>query len=375
MCVGVGSYSGVHDIGNCMVSFGDVEGYYSPKPLEVSIEANKAKSVAGVYKPKPKGKICIKTTSDRGDVDGDIYVDGDYIGVGSCTVERTIGAHTVSYGDMKGYEKPSSKSIDVKERDMINVVGRYNYIPPELVPPKAVILSPKDGATVYSDEWIVLSGKGDDSDGVVSEYMWGVDGLVIGHGKDLRYKFRDIGTHTVTLAVVDNDGLSDEYSAKIYVDVKPSITLSIAPDVLRTTSEKARLRIAIKTLLPNPSTIVEIHTIQTTQGVERKEDDERAILTSLEVMSGKPEIRTISVGASEMGKYSIKLIGYYWLADDPGNPKGIESNEVNFRVAGGGHTTSKPEPYGFENMKLFALIALVVIYLVRRRKRKRRRTS
>jgi hypothetical protein len=172
------------------------------------------------------------------------------------------------------------------------------------------------------------------------------------------------------LAVIDNDGLSDEYSAKIYVDVKPSITLSIAPDVLRTTSEKARLRIAIKTLLPNPSTIVEIHTIQTTQGVEIKEDDERAILTSLEVMSGKPEIRTISVGASEMGKYSIKLIGYYWLADDPGNPKGIESNEVNFKVAGGGHTTSKPEPYGFENMKLFALIALVVIYLVRRRKRR-----
>ena len=150
-----------------------------------------------------------------------------------------------------------------------------------------------------------------------------------------------------------------------------SITLSIAPDVLRSTSEQAQLRIAIKTLLPNPSTIVEIHTIQATQGMEIKEEDERAILTSLEVMSGKPEIRTISVGASEMGKYSIKLIGYYWLADDPGNPKGIESNEVNFRVAGGGHTTSKPDPYSFENMKLFALIALVVIYLVRRRKRRR----
>ena len=207
-----------------MVSFGDVEGYYPPEPFDVSIEANKAKSVTGVYKPKPKGKICIKTTSDRGDVDGDIYVDGDYIGVGSCTVERTIGAHTVSYGDMKGYEKPSSKSIDVKEGDTINVVGRYEYIPPELIPPKAEILSPKDGATVYSDEWIVLSGKGDDLDGVVSEYMWGVDGLVIGHGKDLRYKFRNIGKHTVTLAVVDNDGLSDEYGAKIYVDVKPSIT-------------------------------------------------------------------------------------------------------------------------------------------------------
>ncbi|MEA1999772.1 MAG: hypothetical protein U9N61_10700, partial [Euryarchaeota archaeon] len=43
----------------------------------------------------------------------DIYVDGDYIGVGSCTVERTIGTHTISYGDMKGYEKPSSKSIEV----------------------------------------------------------------------------------------------------------------------------------------------------------------------------------------------------------------------------------------------------------------------
>ena len=366
--IGFGSCSREYAIGTYVVSFGDVEGYYPPESLEEIIEANKTKSVAGVYKQKPNGTIHIKTTSDKGNVEGDIYVDGDYVGVGSCTVERTIGTHTVSYSNVKGYKNPSSKSVGVKEGCTINVVGRYEYIPPALVSPNAEILSPKDGATVYSDEWVVLSGRGDDSDGTISEYLWGVDGLVIGHGKDLRYKFRNIGMHTVTLAVIDDDGLSGEDSVEVYVDVRPSIKLSIAPDVLFNISEKAELCITIKTLLPNPSTIVEIQNIEVTGGTVIETESRREILTSFEVMGGKPEVRTISVGANRQGEYSIKLTGYYWLADNPSDPKWVESNEVSFRVLGEGRNpVPPPESHNYRNV--FALLGiLTILYLTRRKK-------
>lgn len=348
------------------VSFGYVGGYYTPENLEVTIEANKTKSIVGGYKPKPKGEIYIKTTSDRGDVEGDIYVDGTYVGVGSCTVERTIGTYTVSYGDVKGYKKPGSKQVEVEEGRTIKVVGRYEYVPPPPKPPKAEILFPEDGATVYSDEFIELSGRGDDPDGTISEYLWSVDGLVVGHGKDLRYKFKDMGEHTITLAVIDNDGLHGEDSIEVDVDVKPIIALSITPDVLWNISEKAELRIAIKSLLLNPSTIVEIQEISRDDGVIITEEDERAILTSFEVMSGKPEVRTISVGASRRGEYSIKLTGYYWLENNPNNPNYIESEEKSFKMTG--EVVPTPEPPGFESV--FAIIGiLAVAYLIRRRKK------
>jgi hypothetical protein len=363
--VGRGEFEGEYYEGTKLsVSFGYVDGYYTPENQEVTIEANKTTSIIGEYKPKPKGEIYIKTTSDRGDVEGDIYVDGTYVGVGSCTVERTIGMYTVSYEDVKGYKKPSSKQVEVEEGRTIKVVGRYEYVPPPPEPPKAEIMSPKDGATVYSDEFIDLRGRGDDPDGAITEYLWGVDGLVIGHDKDLRYKFKDMGKHTVTLAVIDNDGLSDEDSVEIYVDVKPVIHLSIAPDKLHHPSEEVQLTIAIKSLLPKPSTIVEIQEISRSKGVMIKEEDERAILTSFEVMSGKPEVKTISVNAREAGEYSIKLKGYYCLADDPSNSKQIESNEVSFKVAGGAVPT--PEPPGFESV--FAIIGLLTVaYLIIRR--------
>ena len=365
---GIGEFEGdYYEGGKLSVSFGYVDGYYTPENQEVTIEANKTTSIIGEYKPKPKGEIYIKTTSDRGDIEGDIYVDGTYVGVGSCTVERTIGTYTVSYGAVKGYKKPGSRQVEVEEGRTIKVVGRYEYVPPPPKPPKAEILSPVEGATAYSDDFINLRGSGVDPDGSISEYLWSVDGLVIGHGKDLRYKFKDMGKHTVTLAVIDNDGLSGEARVEIYVDVKPIIVLSIDRKTLYSRSEEAKLTIAIKSLLSNPSTIVEIQEISRDDGVIIKEEDERAILTSFEVISGKSEVRTISVSASERGEYSIKLAGYYWLADNPGNPKWIESNEVSFRSTIRGPETT-PESPCFESV--FAIIGLLAVacLIIRRKK-------
>jgi PGF-CTERM protein len=83
-------------------------------------------------------------------------------------------------------------------------------------------------------------------------------------------------------------------------------------------------------------------------------------------MSGKPEVKTISVNATRADKYSIKLKGYYWLADDPSNIKQIESNEVSFTVTGGAVPT--PKPPGFESV--FAIIGLLAVAcLIRRRKK------
>ena len=199
------------------------------------------------------------------------------------------------------------------------------------IPPKAEILFPKEGTIVHQDEFIVLIGRGDDPDGTIREYLWSVDGLVIGHGKDLSYKFKDVGKHVINLRVIDNDGLFGEDNVEIYVDNRPRIYLNLTPNVLQHPLEEAKLTITIKAPIPNPSTIVEIQQIRHS-GVIIKEEDRKSLLTSFEVMSGKPEVKTINVSAIWAGEHSIKLRGYYWRSNDPSNKQWIESNEVSFKV-------------------------------------------
>ena len=350
------------------VSFGYVEGYITPRTPrgeETTIKANETITVVGEYTKKPKGEIYIETVSDRREIEGEIYIDRVYVGIGSCTIKRTIGWYTVSFGNIEGYKTPHQREILVEEGIVKKVVGNYPF---KGINPKAEILSPKDGATVCSDEFIELSGRGFDPDGSISEYLWSVNGLIIGHGKDLRYKFKDMGRHTVTLAVIDNDGLSGEASVEVNVDIKPVIELSLDPPVIWT-SEESKLTITIKTLLRQPITVVGIQEISS-DGAIIKGDYRADILTDARVSGGSPIIKTVYVGATLAGTYPIKLKGYYWLEDEPNNRIQVESKEVNLevrRIGTKSTPTPTPTPPGFE--AIFAIAGLLALaYLVGRRK-------
>jgi len=364
--VGRGEFEGEYYEGTKLsVSFGYVEGYIIPRGEETTIKANETITVEGEYTKKPKGEIYIETVSGGRDIEGEIYVDGVYVGIGSCTVERTIGWYTVSFGNIEGYKTPPQREILVEEGIVKKVVGNYQY---KGINPKVEILSPKDGATVCSDEFIELSGRGFDPDGSISEYLWSVNGLIIGHGKDLRYKFKDMGRHIVTLAVIDDDGLSGEARVEVNVDIKPVIELSLDPPVILVPGEDSKLTITIKTLLRQPITVVGIQEISCSEGAIIKGNYREDILTDVRVSGGSPVIKMVYVSATLPGTYPIKLKGYYWLEDEPNNRMQIESNEVDLKAESRGpKTTPTPTPPGFE--AIFAIAGLLAVaYLVGRKR-------
>jgi PGF-CTERM protein len=454
--VGRSPYCGEHIVGTYIVSFEDIEGYYTPEEHKtVTVKANETTPVEGVYVKKQKysikiiadregadiyiegfgwrkysfeeefyentnlsvtfgkvieGLICyapynenikitvksnqtitmhykkaptatleittVSVTEGRKKIEGEIYVDNKPVGRGSCSVECWIGCTPViSFGPSPEFYdmgKPKyelcTKYIqvdDLGENELRRVEGEYKRAK---YSPKAEILSPKGRATVYSDEFIELSGRGFDPDGCISEYLWSVNGLIIGHGKDLRYKFKDMGRHTVTLAVIDDDGLSGEASVEVNVDIKPVIELSLDPPVILVPGEDSKLTITIKTFLRQPITIVGIQEISCSDGTIIKGGYREDILTDVRVSGGSPVIKTVYVSATLPGTYSIKLKGYYWLKDEPNNRMQIESKEVDLKAERRGpKPTPTPAPPGFEVI-VAIIVLLAVAYLLGRKK-------
>lgn len=363
---------------NLSVTFGKViEGLicYAPDNENIKITVKSNQTITMHYKKAPTATLEITTvsvTEGRKKIEGEIYVDNKPVGKGSCSVECWIGCTPcISFGPSPEFYdmgKPKyelcTKYIqvdDLRENELRRVEGEYKRAK---YSPKAEILSPKDRVTAYSDEFIELSGRGFDPDGSICEYLWSVNGLIIGHGKDLRYNLKDMGRHTVTLAVIDNDGLSGEASVEVNVDIKPVIELSLDPPVIWT-SEESKLTITIKTLLRQPITVVGIQEISTEAII--KGDYREDILTDVRVSGGSPVIKTVYVGAI-WGTHPIKLKGYYWLEDKPSNRIQIESNEVYLEAKRiGTKSTPTPTPPGFE--AIFAIAGLLAVaYLVGRRK-------
>lgn len=67
------------------------------------------------------GTISIMTTP----VEGDIHIDGDYVGTGSVSVEYITGYHTVSYGSVDEYKTPDAQTVAVNAGATAYVVGTY----------------------------------------------------------------------------------------------------------------------------------------------------------------------------------------------------------------------------------------------------------
>jgi len=111
------------------VSFGDVEGYYTPPSRSVYVYEDATVTVIGnVYDPIPvapptpgKGYIAIDTTP----INEQVYVDGISKGLAPQVVAVDPGTHTVSFGENPYYLNPSPRTVTVAEGQTVNVVGTY----------------------------------------------------------------------------------------------------------------------------------------------------------------------------------------------------------------------------------------------------------
>ena len=371
------------------ISFGNVtEGLmcYIPEKGKIEVKVDANKTINMHYKKGPTATLKIKTVSisdEREEINAKIYIKvGDQIvheARGFCSIECCIYLNPViEFGlSPEVYEEGKPKYRcktgriiigDLKEGEVREIEGEYEHIK---YPPTASILYPKDGAYVSPDEFIEVSGMGNDVDSHISEYLWSVDGKLVGRGKDLKVPpIRDIGEHTITLTVVDDDGLTGEDDVVIYVYPKPEISIGLEPSVIRVSenfSERAKLVVTMDTLLREPPTVVDIQEIECDDGLVI--EGEENIRTSVRISEGLPETREAYVSAPNMpaGPYSIKLRGYYWVEGNPERRRSIESNEVILHVEtrGPSQTPTKRTP-GFET--IFALIGTIILaYLVRKK--------
>lgn len=122
------------DVGTYHITWLPVEGYLLPDPPTdvVTIIADETVEARGEYwpedaPPRPTTGLLIVATYP---VRGTVYVDGaDY---GKAPLELTIekGDHTVSFGDVSGYEAPQARGVTIHVGGRTTVIGEYKRVWP-----------------------------------------------------------------------------------------------------------------------------------------------------------------------------------------------------------------------------------------------------
>jgi len=126
------------------VSFGEIEGYMIPPMQMATVTSNETTSVRVTYEPLPypttTGTISVTTTP----VSAKIFIDGKYVGTGSCTQEYLLGTYTVRFDAVDGYITPASETVVLTTGgETISVVGLYEAIEPKPEPtPQPPALAP-----------------------------------------------------------------------------------------------------------------------------------------------------------------------------------------------------------------------------------------
>ncbi len=111
--------------GSHTVSFGNVSGYNTPSPKTVNIIESQTTTVTGTYPLVVQyGTLSVSTTP----VAGDILIDGSLKGNGSWTGQLTVGSHTVSFGNVEGYQKPADKNVNIEAGQTTTVTGTYTLL-------------------------------------------------------------------------------------------------------------------------------------------------------------------------------------------------------------------------------------------------------
>lgn len=121
--------------GTYKVSFGELEGYMIPPMQMATVTSNETTSVRVTYEPLPypttTGTISVTTTP----VSAKIFIDGKYVGTGSCTQEYLLGTYTVRFDAVECYITPASETVILTvEGEKVSVVGSYKPIVPPPTP-------------------------------------------------------------------------------------------------------------------------------------------------------------------------------------------------------------------------------------------------
>ncbi len=121
--------------GTYKISFGEVEGYMIPAIQMATVTSNETTIIRVTYEPLPypttTGTISVTTTP----VSAKIFIDGKYVGTGSCTQEYLLGTYTVRFDAVEGYTTPAAETVILTvEGEKVSVVGSYVPIVPPPTP-------------------------------------------------------------------------------------------------------------------------------------------------------------------------------------------------------------------------------------------------
>lgn len=132
--VGNGEYIAVVEPGTYKLSYGAVEGYRTPADTTIEIQAGHVNKMIGIYEailepPAGMGVLTVVTSP----VVGVIYLDGEYLGVGSVSGEIDPGEYIISFGEVDGYITPKDIAVSIGADQVIKKTGTYveeGTIPP-----------------------------------------------------------------------------------------------------------------------------------------------------------------------------------------------------------------------------------------------------
>jgi hypothetical protein len=150
------------------------------------------------------------------DADGTIaswswHVNRVEIGTGeTLTLAAPVGVHTVSLT-----VTDDGGSVDTDEVSItVEAAPAANQPPVANAGPNQAVVDADDGG----DELVTLDGSSStDGDGTIASWSWSENSVEIGTGQTLSEPF-DVGVHTVTLTVTDDQGATDTDRVRITVD-------------------------------------------------------------------------------------------------------------------------------------------------------------
>lgn len=98
----------------------------------------------------------------------------------------------------------------------------------EKIPPMAAISLDADLPILPNDTIMFSADDSYDKDGNINSYYWDLGNGITSNEKNVEHQFSDFGTHTVSLQIIDNDGLSNITTKTIEVEVIPAVEFKIS---------------------------------------------------------------------------------------------------------------------------------------------------
>ncbi len=118
--------------GDYTITWGTISGYQTPSPSVATVVAGQTIEVppAKYFKPGVTPPTTGWIVVDTSPVKGLVYINGQKIGTAPIRQEVEVGDHTVSFGDIKGYETPPAQRCHVAGGDTVSISGIYKPITP-----------------------------------------------------------------------------------------------------------------------------------------------------------------------------------------------------------------------------------------------------